>query len=74
VIYQEGVETGWQAPHWGEGTVQPTNPKGAAKAEVGGITAWSQVRILPGPSLKIITVCPNTLFGQTVIRLIKNEL
>jgi hypothetical protein len=24
--------------------------------------------------LKIITVCPNTLFGQTVIRLMKNEL
>jgi len=36
-------------PLWGEGIVQPTNPKGAAKAVVGSITVWSQVRILPGP-------------------------
>jgi hypothetical protein len=49
---QEGVETGRQAPSGeslGEGTVQPTNPKGAVKAVVGCITGWSQVRILPGP-------------------------
>ena len=33
----------------GEEIVQPTNPKGAAKAAVGGITAWLLVRIQPGP-------------------------
>jgi hypothetical protein len=49
---REGVETGRQAPSGeclGEGTVQPTNPKGAVKTVVGCITGWSQVRILPGP-------------------------
>src|SRR5581483_160554 len=49
---EEGVETRRQAPRRGEGIVQPTNPRGAAKAVVGCITGWSQVRILVGPSLK----------------------
>lgn len=46
---EEGVETRRQAPQWGEGIVQPTNPQGAAKAVVGCITGWSQVRVLVGP-------------------------
>jgi len=46
---EEGVETRRQAPYWGEGIVQPTNPQGAAKAVVGCITGWSQVRVLVGP-------------------------
>ena len=46
---EEGVETRRQAPHRGEGIVQPTNPQGAVKAVVGCITGWSQVRILVGP-------------------------
>ena len=49
---EEGVETKRQAPSTeGEEIVQPTNPKGAAKAAVGGITAWLLVRIQPGPLL-----------------------
>ena len=52
-----GVETGWQAPklflQTGEGTVQTTNSKEAAKVEVVSITGWSQVRSLPGPPKKL---------------------
>ena len=56
---QEGVETGRQAPSaarrsdagQGEGTVQPTNPKGVAKAIVGCITGWSLVQIQQGPQM-----------------------
>jgi hypothetical protein len=36
---------------WDEGTVQPTNPKGAAKVVVGCITVWPMVRSHPGPQL-----------------------
>ncbi|MEW6726590.1 MAG: hypothetical protein AB1327_06475, partial [Bacillota bacterium] len=39
-------------PIRGEGIVQTTNPKGAAKAVVGCITGWFQVRILVGPPKK----------------------
>lgn len=52
-----GVETGWQAPKpisWtGEGTVQTTNSKEAAKVEVVSITGWSQVRSLSGPPMPV---------------------
>ena len=59
----EGVETGWQAPglRQDEGTVQPTNPKGAAKAVVGCITVWSQVRTLLGPLILVIFLVGNRI-------------
>ena len=56
---QEGVETRRQAPYWGEGIVQPTNPKGAAKAVVGCITGRSLVRIQVGPHVGQVANLPH---------------
>ena len=47
--YEEGVETRRRTPSLGEGIVQTTNPKGAAKVEVGCITDWSLVQVQVGP-------------------------